>query len=155
MQSRSPSRQILLERSLQERRRPRTLHWLRSCFPHAIKAVSIMLAKWFTAFHSTLVLISDHAYVQDKINSSKAQPANGEPAGPKKARKAAPIQVCFRLSQRVPYVACQAGDSYLWPVKNQLMWPPDSRMARMLARRSLPGRSQVLGRRPRRPLLLR
>ena len=132
--------------------RPKTLRWLRSCFPHAIKAASIMLAKWLTTLYSTLVLTSNHAYKQDKINASKAQPANGEPAGPKKARKAAPIQVCFHISQRAPCVACQAGDSYMWPVKRQLMWPPDSRMARMLARRSLPGRSQLLGRRPGRLL---
>ena len=155
MQLRSLLRQKLLERSLQEWTRPRTLHWLRSCFPHAIKAASIMVARWLTPIHSTLVLSSDHAYVQDKIKAKKAQPANGEPAGPKKARKAAPAQVCFRLSQRVPCVACQAGDSYLWPVIRGLMWPPDSRMIRMLARRSLPGTSQLPGRRPRRLLPLR
>ena len=47
----------------------------------------------FTPVHSTLVLTLDHAYVQDIIKASKAQPAHGEPAGPKKARKAAPTQV--------------------------------------------------------------
>ena len=58
-----------------------------------------MVAKWLTPAHSTLVLTLDHAYVQDKLKASTAQPANGEPAGPKKARKAAPTQVCVRLSQ--------------------------------------------------------
>ena len=90
---RSLSRQNLLERILQERRRPRTLHCLRSRFPHVIKAVSIMLAKWLKPFLSTLVLTSDHVCLQDKSNASKAQPANGEPAGPKKDRKAALTQV--------------------------------------------------------------
>lgn len=52
-----------------------------------------MLAKWLKPVLSTLVLTSDHVCLQDKSNASKAQPANGEPAGPKKDQKAALTQV--------------------------------------------------------------